>query len=45
MEYNPETGLGGEVGKRDFESELANIKDKFTATPKKFDAPDKTGCR
>jgi hypothetical protein len=44
MEYNPETGLGGEVGKRDFESELANIKDKFTATPKKFDAPDKTGA-
>ena len=42
MEYNRETGLGGEVGKRDFESELANIKDKFTATPKKFDAPDKT---
>jgi len=44
MEYNRETGLGGEVGKRDFESELANIKDKFTATPKKFDAPDKTGA-
>jgi hypothetical protein len=42
MEYNRETGLGGEVGKKDFESELANIKDKFTATPKKFDAPDKT---
>ncbi len=42
MEYNRETGLGGDVGKLDFESELSNIKDKFTATPKKFDAPDKT---
>ena len=34
MEYNRETGLGGEVGKRDFESELANILDKDTATLK-----------
>ena len=44
MEYNRETGLGGDVGKLDFKSELSNIKDKFTATPKKFDAPDKTGA-
>jgi len=34
MEYNRETGLGGEVGKRDFEAELANILDKDTATLK-----------